>query len=150
MKIVILALLGVMAGGVSETLAGDVFACRKISDGKDRLNCYDDLFGPPAGAAKQTTEGTEISWTDLQVDYDDMRGKTVTTSGKFMFLGEQGLLYDRQMGMTAFFVNVQKLPRDQRSLLYSNCGAGCDVRLTGKVEQIMMQRGITATKVTLD
>ncbi|MCH4548508.1 MULTISPECIES: hypothetical protein [Rhizobium] len=150
MKIVVLALLGVVAGGTSDAFAGDVFACRKIADGKDRLNCYDELFGAPSGSAKQSAEGAEISWTDLQVDYNEMKGKTVTTSGKFLFMGEQGLLYDRQMGMTAFFVNVQKLPRDQRSLLYSNCGTGCDVRLTGKVEEIMMQRGITATRVTLD
>ena len=150
MKIIILALLAMLVGEVPDTLAGDVFACRKITEGKDRLNCYDDLFGPPSGTAKQSAEGKEISWTDLQVDYNEMKGKTVTTSGKFLIMGEQGLLYDRQMGMTAFFVNMQKLPRDQRSLLYSNCGTGCDVRLTGKVEEIMMQRGITATNVTLD
>ncbi len=152
MKIAFLAMIALIAIDVSRAQAGDVFTCRKISSDTSRLDCYDKLFGKTASPASEinVTDMPMISWSDLQVDYKKMRGKSVTTSGKFLFMGDQGLLYDKNMGMTAFFVDVESLPRDQRSLLYDNCTMGCNLNVTGKVGDVMMQKGIKAANVSLD
>jgi hypothetical protein len=152
MKIFGSVLVVSVVANITAAYAGDVFTCRKIGNDVARLECYDALFGK-TGAPASTSKveaAPSISWSDLQVDYKKMRGKNVTTNGKFLFMGEQGLLYDKNMGMTAFFVDVEKLPRDQRSLLYRNCTAGCDLSITGKVGDVIMQRGIVADSISLD
>ncbi|MBB4243714.1 MULTISPECIES: hypothetical protein [Rhizobium] len=151
MKILVSVFLASFSASITVAQAGDVFTCRKIANDAARLDCYDTLFGKTGeGAAKKVDTALTISWSDLQVDYKKMRGQSVTTSGKFLFMGEQGLLYDKNGGMTAFFVNVEKLPRDQLSLLYNNCTSGCDISVSGKVGDVMMQRGITAASVNLE
>lgn len=127
--------------------AGDLAACRAISASSARLACYDNIG---VQKASKPTDDEITSWTDLNVDYKSLRGKTVTTSGFLLIMGEEGLLYDKADGMVAFFVDIKKLPRPQRAQLYENCTSGCSLTLTGKVGDVMMQRGITATKIELE
>lgn len=133
-------------GSARADQSSDIAACRSFTAEGARLACYD---GISISAPAKASSGDAISWADLNVDYKQLRGKTVTTSGFFLMMGDQGLLYDQGGGMVAFFLDIEKLPRAQRSALYENCTSGCEVAVTGKVSDIMMQRGIKAQSITV-
>ena len=152
MKTVGFAVIALLGANVAVAQAGDVFTCRKISNDSARLQCYDGLFGMTAGASTgaNAVKASKMQWSDLQTDYQDLVGQTVTTTGSFTFFGENALLTDDRGGMAAMLVNIEKLPRDQRRALYKSCTMPCTVNITGTVGDVMMQRGLTATSVALD
>lgn len=129
--------------------ASDISACRSFKSDAARLACYD---GIPISAPAKISSGGTISWADLNVDYKELRGKTVTTSGYFVIMGDQGILYEssNDLGMNALFLDVERVPREQRRDLFKHCSNGCDATVSGKVGDILMQRGITAKSIMVE
>ena len=127
----------------------ELLACAKIVPDSERLNCYDHAAGGSDKVDANISESI-VSVADILADFDELKGKQVKTGGFLLMMGQQGVLYAQRGDMTAVFVEVGKLPKSVRHDIFSNCGGGCDVKVTGKVTTEMMNPGLEAQSVTFD
>lgn len=88
------------------------------------------LFILPQGAS-----ASDISLIDLKLDIGDMSGEEVTVEGKLSLMGDLAMLTDpsQPVDSNPIPVSIDKLSRDDRKFILSECSLGCDVKISGKV-----------------
>lgn len=132
--------------GMAEFREADFRACASKANPHERLACFDGLGTvKPTGAV---SEGRRVTVPEVMADFSELSGTRVTARGFVLMMGQQALLYAEMGSMTALFVDVESLPRDQRRSLFERCSGGCSAEFTGKVTKIIMQPGIRAEAVS--
>lgn len=148
MRSIILALTVALAAPSSAATLEDIIKCKGITDHAVRLDCYDSAVDASSENVEAHNSGA-ISWKDFRLDYQSLKGEVITTSGLLLLFGDGGMLYDVDMGITAFFVEIKRLPRDQRRAILERCSSPCAVDITGRAADVLMNPGIIATNVSL-
>lgn len=137
------AALGLLLG-VTTARAGDSASCASIANDQERLACFDASAKAAAAPASD-----QMSVSDILADFKSLHGKRVQASGLLLTMGQTAILYAERGSMTAVFVNVDKLPGDERRRMYKECGSGCDADVIGKVTTVMMNPGLNAESISL-
>lgn len=132
----------------AEVSQSELKACSAKSNPQERLACFDALGG--VKPAMPSVGLPRVTVPQVMADLSDLIGKKVVVSGFVLMMGQQALLYSSMGEMTALFVEIDRLPRDQRMVLFEKCGSGCSAEFTGKVSKIMMQPGLKAESFILD
>ena len=151
--ILLAAFIAMVAACASTSAFADdreLLSCTVKRIDSERLKCYDDLVEKMSEQNKPAASGEAVSVADVLADFSSFQGKTVTVNGTLLMMGQQGVLYAAIGSMTALFVGVERLPKDVRQQIFSKCGAGCGVTVTGKVTSIMMNPGVSALSLTFE
>lgn len=135
----------------AELTPQDLLPCRAHDDVVERLRCYDQTAsarasnGASADAAQSAYATTSI--TDLRLDADALAGKRITVTGALQQVGELVLLKQALFDANAIFIDVKRVPREERRRILELCARGCTATVSGKVERVMMQPGLLAEHV---
>jgi len=80
-------------------------------------------------------------------DYDSLHGKAIQLRGYLISMGETLIIYERLGSMNSVFIDGSSLSREDRKYILTRCGAGCSIEIIGKPGEIMMNKGLVATKL---
>ncbi|QFU16568.1 hypothetical protein [Microvirga thermotolerans] len=124
--------------------------CRAIGDSLQRLNCYDGLAPqqPPEPRAAESGY-TKTDLTDLKVDREKMKGRSVEVAGRLQLVGEMLMLGSGDFDANPLFVEFKEVPRDQRRRVVEDCNLGCRATVRGKIGSVMFQTGVIAETIVL-
>lgn len=149
MKLVVLALVSLpifFSPSPLRAESSDPKKCMNLGEDSKRLECFDDAFRVKSNS--KVSDILDASIVDVMADFTELKGKTVKTRGVLLMMGQQGVLYAHRGDMTALFVDIGHLSKISRHDIFDKCGSGCDVILTGKIQEQMMNPGLEA--VTLE
>jgi hypothetical protein len=134
----------------SATTEADFQSCRGIKDNLQRLDCFDRLVPLETAAQTNDTGTVSMSVIDYMTDYKVLKGKAVSVAGFAIIMGEMGFLYPERGQLSGIMVEINKLGREDRRSLLTNCGTGCDITITGKAADQFGNAAISATSVSFD
>lgn len=100
-----------------------------------------------AGSAHAQTTRTNL--LDLKTDKATLVGKTVEVEGMLGFFAELGVLSEYVGDMSAIFIDVSRVERDQRRKLIA-CRTVCKGIVHGKVGPVAGEIGVVADRLILD
>ena len=110
--------------------------CLLLSNSKDALN-----------QQTQNNNNLEMTFNDLYLDYQQLKGKEVHVKGFMFATGDTGYMTSKQGGTTMLFVELIKLSRQERKEILEKCSGGCELTIEGIVNEVLYQKGITALSV---
>jgi hypothetical protein len=145
-KTLCVTLLLVLATSASAEQTATLPNGRKVllkDDGTYKI--LDEKKEPQSGVAT-------IKMSDLKVDIKELYGKSVRVAGQGHYFSEHLMLGDADLPFdgSPIFVTIDKLPRDMRKWIVSNCSQPCSVTVEGVVKRDigMFVPGIAATSAT--
>jgi hypothetical protein len=99
----------------------------------------DSQSKPLAAVERQSGKYRQISLTDLKLDISKLKGSSVEVTGVLQTMGELSMISDGVFDMNKVWLETKKLSRESRKFILENCDSGCNVRVRGKVAQVMFQ-----------
>jgi hypothetical protein len=80
---------------------------------------------------------SEIKMSDLKVDIKELAGKSVRVAGRGFYFGENLMLGDPDLpyDSSPVFVKIDKLSRENRKWIISNCAQPCGVTIEGEIKR---------------
>lgn len=84
---------------------------------------------------------------DLKVDIHSLAGKKVATQGVLQVLGEVAMIKSDAMDTTGLFIGIDKLPRDARKTIVTDCQTYCRVNIAGTVQETDPMHQIVAEQI---
>lgn len=139
--IVLSALAALLLSGAAQ--AGE---CGKIKSNEQRLACYDALEAKASAAAS----GGEMDIADFKTDKGKLRGRQVSLRGFLTTFGDDALLMQQIGDLNPVFIDVSRVPREQRRQLMS-CGNVCRGTVAGTVGGVSVgQVGVIATSIAFE
>jgi hypothetical protein len=119
---------------------------------KEQPAQQDQQQADPSDQAQQPAADKEypaISLSDLKLDRKRMIGRKITVSGTYTQVGDMSTLSSGLGDTSPIFMDVSRLPPDQRKALL-DCGAGqCEVDVEGVVGPLSLDIGVQALNITI-
>jgi hypothetical protein len=125
-------------------------SCRAILANLDRLGCFDKLVPLATGENTDNADVVKMSVVDFLTDYKELQGKKISVSGFGLVMGQMTLLYQARGQFSAITVETDKLGREGRRSLLSNCGSGCDLSVIGTATDQFGQAALSAVSVGIE
>jgi hypothetical protein len=149
MKLIFVTILMLFPINAISQSSSDLKYCRAIADNNNRLSCFDRLVKIDQ-KPNIANEISNLTFIEFMTDSKAFVDKNVSVSGFGITAGELFFLYRARGEMSAVIVDISKLDREGRKLVYTSCGSGCEIAVNGSVTNKFGQIGITAKSVQLD
>jgi hypothetical protein len=98
-------------------------------------------------ANKKENLSSSMSFNDLYLDYNQLRGKAVQVSGYLMTAGDYAIMTEKQGATTMIYVDTSNMSREDRKKILDECSSGCMMDFEGVVNDVMYQKGIKLTSL---
>lgn len=79
------------------------------------------------------SNGDYLKPSDVLSD-DELVGKRVNVTGVFLTIGSLSFLYEEQGSLTVIGVDFSKLSKEDKKIIYENCGSGCTASFLGVID----------------
>jgi hypothetical protein len=145
---VIVVMVGALASAAPAQMRREIETCRAIADDALRLQCYDGIGLPRAGAPRPKYERVELA--ELEEFPLSYRGSLVEVTGWLIPSGDFFLLKTDPEAADALPVEAEALTRQQRQSILATCGEGCGAIVQGKVAPVNFSTGIIADTIRAD
>jgi len=127
------------------TLINRLEQCEGISQQDNRLSCFDAVMKVIAPVQKtDSSTYKELKIADLKTDIESLDGIEVSVAGRWYMLSEDFVMPEERGSVDMIYVNISKLPREERLTINRSCGGGCVVSVKGTVGKIRNGFGIYA------
>ena len=135
------------AAAVAASLASSALADETVTttDGRTILLNSDGTYAfvEPAPAAPGSYR--QISYQDLRLDIDDLRGERVEVRASVSSMGGMLMLSDPRSDFDTNPIMAEEgdLSRDERAIILNRCNMDCVLTVRGEVSSVMFQSGLT-------
>ena len=86
--------------------------------------------------ANTTNSSSVMDFTDFQLDFNTLIGKSVSVKGYLIAMGDMGYIYQKRGSMNGISVEFKNLSRSDRKHILKNCSSGgCNMTITGIAEE---------------
>lgn len=89
----------------------------------------------------------KLDVVDFVLDHDAYGGRTVVVAGRIQQRGDLTLLYQSDKSHPFVLVDTSELSRTERKRILVDCADGCPSRVIGTGANVMLQKGIKASKL---
>jgi hypothetical protein len=145
---VIVVMVGALVSAAPAQVRREIETCRAIADDALRLQCYDGIGLPRAGAPRPKYERVELA--ELEEFPLSYRGSLVEVTGWLVPSGDFFLLKTDPEAADALPVEAEALTRQQRQAILATCAEGCGAIVQGKVAPVNFSTGIIADIIRAD
>ena len=142
---VIVVMMGALASAAPAQMRREIETCRAIADDALRLQCYDGIGLPRAGAPRPKYERVELG--ELEEYPLSYRGSLVEVTGWLIPSGDFFLVKTDPEAADALPVEAEALTRHQLQSILATCAEGCGAIVQGKVAPVNFSTGIIADTI---
>ncbi len=147
-SVIVVMLAALWASAAPAQVRREIETCRAIADDALRLQCYDGIGLPRAGAPRPKYERVELA--ELEEFPLSYRGSLVEVTGWLVPSGDFFLLKTDPEAADALPVEAEALTRQQLQSILATCAEGCGAIVQGKVAPVNFSTGIIADTVRPD
>ena len=119
-----------------------------LSNGKVAILEDDGTWSYVASVTQAESEDYKnIDYIDLKLDINSLVGQKIKTRAVAQLVADMFMIKQEIVDMSALFVNIDNISREERKYILTSCATGCNVTVFGRVGEVMFERGVIAEKI---